>query len=696
MKKSKMNGKEIKKRSKKRIASLFLATLLATSAVFPAFAEETDEMKEVLLSIKERISGTDDFKDFETVKREQNGEVTYSFLWQSPNEDDESRIRATATSSGIITDYYCMDGTSYYSDTPRLNQISVSEAATRTKNLVDKLNPKISDKLVIVTDGVTQNLYQNSFTFELQRYENGIRVCDNNGSVRVNSDATKIISFYLSYDENLTFPDAASVMTKEEAQKAYGEKIGMSLEYRADYDYKNKTISAVPVYIPADSKKYINALTGETEEFFYNDALTGGGGSLELSKNEAASDASGGLSAAEETEFENIEGLKSKDELASLVKSNSYIGISDDMTLIYYDTSKAYYEDIYKAALSFVNDSEEDYAYVYVTLNMKTGELISFYKSRSDGKSASEKLSDEEIKKIKDKAVFDLAGEKANEYRYDEKSKKYIRYVSEIPFRSDSISVEVAKNGEIDSYSISYTDIEFPSVKGVISAETALNSLFSQVSYEYAYAKMNYKDTEAKLIYMLDNSSVRLDAFTGKLLNDDTEYEKASFNGYSDISGHYAEEKIETLAKFGIFFEGTECKPNEPVKQKDFIALLVSTFNSGSSVVLRECESYSSEYVRAKRENIIMPEEENPEEVITRESAAKYMIRAMGLEKVASIPNIYACPFADVVNFKGQISILSGLKIVSGDGNGSFYPESVLTRADALVMIYNYLANSAE
>jgi len=39
---------------------------------------------------------------------------------------------------------------------------------------------------------------------------------------------------------------------------------------------------------------------------------------------------------------------------------------------------------------------------------------------------------------------------------------------------------------------------------------------------------------------------------------------------------------------------------------------------------------------------------------------------------------------------KGYVAIAGGLKIVVGSG-GKFYPKNNLTRAEAAVMIYNYL-----
>ena len=77
---------------------------------------------------------------------------------------------------------------------------------------------------------------------------------------------------------------------------------------------------------------------------------------------------------------------------------------------------------------------------------------------------------------------------------------------------------------------------------------------------------------------------------------------------------------------------------------------------------------------------------------LTRGEAAKLMIRAMGIEEYAALSGIYKDLYSDVSDGIGYINILTGLGVVSGDGSGNFKPNAELTRAQALVMIYNYLA----
>jgi len=63
--------------------------------------------------------------------------------------------------------------------------------------------------------------------------------------------------------------------------------------------------------------------------------------------------------------------------------------------------------------------------------------------------------------------------------------------------------------------------------------------------------------------------------------------------------------------------------------------------------------------------------------------------------EVAEIKDIFNCKFVDKDEISpgliGYVTIAQGFKIVGGH-NGYFYPQKEFTRAEAAVMIYNYLA----
>jgi len=58
------------------------------------------------------------------------------------------------------------------------------------------------------------------------------------------------------------------------------------------------------------------------------------------------------------------------------------------------------------------------------------------------------------------------------------------------------------------------------------------------------------------------------------LYGDGTPYKEDKVLEYTDISDHYAKKQIEMMAEMGIGLEGPELKPDEKIKQKDFLLLI--------------------------------------------------------------------------------------------------------------------------
>ena len=79
-------------------------------------------------------------------------------------------------------------------------------------------------------------------------------------------------------------------------------------------------------------------------------------------------------------------------------------------------------------------------------------------------------------------------------------------------------------------------------------------------------------------------------------------------------------------------------------------------------------------------------------EKISRLEAIKMLLDHMGYKEFASIKGIFDCPFKDInEEDKGYGAIAAGLGLIS-TADSNFYKDSDLKRADALIIIYNYMA----
>ena len=93
-------------------------------------------------------------------------------------------------------------------------------------------------------------------------------------------------------------------------------------------------------------------------------------------------------------------------------------------------------------------------------------------------------------------------------------------------------------------------------------------------------------------------------------------------------------------------------------------------------------------------EGILNEDDKNPDVRVKREDTFVYMIRLGGMEKVAKLSNIFKVEYADqnlITDGKiGYPAILTGMGVICGDG-GYLRPTEPLTRAEAAVMLYNYM-----
>ena len=248
-------------------------------------------------------------------------------------------------------------------------------------------------------------------------------------------------------------------------------------------------------------------------------------------------------------------------------------------------------------------------------------------------------------------------------------------------------------NGILTDFSMNYTDAEFPSIENAMSKEDAENILFDAKDYSIVYMQ-NYTDNTREIIPVYTIDTENINPFTGKFVdyqNKEITENASSKLEYSDIDGHYAEKYIKELAYYGIGFEGGEFKPDEKITQKDFLALLMSINGNDIIVLKNNLEQANLVYRNSTQNSIISEDERDDDAEVTREEAAVYMIRAIGAENYAKYNDIYVTPFNDVTENKGYIALLSAMGVLSGDGNGNFNPNREMTRAESIIMIYNYL-----
>ncbi|MBQ3038479.1 MAG: S-layer homology domain-containing protein [Clostridia bacterium] len=666
-----------------------LLSLLVTLSLMPTvhtFAEDTTKMQNILASVKQRITDTEEFDKFNSNYSESDGEMSYYFSWYSEGENYKS-LDVNVCDDGVITNYNYYDSKyNRRNDKPVLDELTSSEALEKTKKLVKVLNPDIYENIVF---GENQaSLFDNTYSFPIKLYYNSIPVNNANGNVTVDHKAEKILNFDINYISGLSYESAEGVIDTYGAWKAFSDNAGVELLYELDYSKEDSKV--VLVYRPEiEYNSYIDAKSGEIKKISYDIySFNTKQSAMEEATMDMARSMGASFTEQELAEFEEIEGLITQKEVEEIIRGYSCLDIDADaeissIRLNSYDESKTY----------SVYFSKENKNCAYASINAKTGELMSW---RSYSDYDYEKETDT---KTAQKALEMLLPKYYHEYKLSENEKtefNYIRYVNDVKFPHDYVNISVnSDNGKVSAFSYTYTDKEFPSPENVISAYQIIKILSANAELELRYIPLmneNRKRTVA-LGYINDGlPSYRIDAIEGVLKNEVNQNDEELI--YSDISEHYAKTAIETLAHYGIGFEGGKFKPDEIITQEDYVSLLMATFISRSPVIIREDNEISYLYKMAQSEDIIRKDEENPKDALKREMAAVYMIRILGIEEYAQLEGIYNCMFEDVHKNIGAITILGAMKVFNGDGNGCFNPENNITRAEAAVMIYNYLINN--
>lgn len=665
----------------KKLLAVASALALTVSAVSPAvLADETlatqqtetsarENMQKILESVKQRVEIPSECSEFSSRTEEQYGEKVYNFTWNE--KDGNKSVNITCTADGVIINY-SING--FKSDdknnTPNLPKISESYAKKTAENFLKQINPDFPYEIKI--DESNGSIFGNGYTFYIKTYVNGVLFTNGNGSVNIDGTDGYVMGFDLGYIQ-ADFPSINNAISVDEAKKAYSDKLGLELVYCTYIDEDGNTV-AYPVYTQEYSyDKYINALTGDVVDVTNYRYFTGN--KFESAKGDTADS---GLTEQEIKELDNIDGLISRTALENKLKSNKLLSIPKNINT---DNISLYknYDDEYTYAVSMSNDK----CNIYTSVDAKTGEIKYYSRWGED---------DSEVKNNDDSALKTLAGDKAKEYKYDENSHLYVRYVNGIKVIGDYVNV-TTNNGVLTDFSMNYTDTEFPSIENAMSKEDAEKILFDAKDYSIVYMQ-NYTDNTRDIIPVYTIDTENINPFTGKFVdyqNKEITENASSKLEYSDIDGHYAEKYIKELAYYGIGFEGGEFKPNEKITQKDFLALLMSINGNDIIVLKNNLEQANWVYRNSAQNSIISEDERDDDAEVTREEAAVYMIRAIGAENYTKYNDIYVTPFNDVTENKGYIALLSAMGVLSGDGNGKFNPNREMTRAESIIMIYNYL-----
>lgn len=684
----------------KKLMSLLLALVFIVSGT-GAFADSNsaEAMEKILVLVKSKIDVAAELTEFNPYSGEHNGKVSYNFGWS--DEKNTQSLDITCDSDGRISSYY------YYHDAMRNSQKITSFTKSDIVGFADSFLKKALPEAfgtddVLVFDEQSWDVTNNSnYSLTYKRTKNGIEVKDNYAFVTVavfnEMPCVRRLSVNYNYDAEFEQP----AQNFENYTNAYMEAFPLELIYRDIYTYQpkateNKKNETALVYRHKDNEMgYILVSDGkvvtedlpEEDEYIYSTGAGMESANDSMLKNE--------LTVKELQELEKINGLISKDDAEKVLKKLPYVKLDSTMEFGGYNLDVR--DGKYYLTVNYKSKQKDGQRNILAEFDAKDCKVLNLY-NRISFAEATKELTDTQKKSAATAIDKFLKAVAPDEYKncaeYGESvygtkvTKDFDRQVNGVRYIDDGISVQYdAKLGMIANYRLDYNQEKvFADSTNVVSPYIAYKCLLGISPFKKVYMKTG---GTYKQCYTLSRHGVQVDAFTGEEYKEDDGITENEFN-YTDIDGHWAEEKIKKLAEVQIGLEGDKFYPDAPISQYDLLRLFAAGIR-GKSYLNYDEESF---YYAIAYEGIISEEEKNPKAQILREDAFVYMVRFDGLEKVAKLSNIFKVEYADGhLLTEGKIgypAILTGMNIICGDG-GYLRPKDAITRAEAATMLYNFL-----
>ena len=718
----------------------FLTTILFLF-VSCAAAETADaSLERVTLLVKQQIDIGDDYDDFYGESYQSEVGTFWSLNWSS---EDGKSLYVSCTDGGRITDLYAsdpnLDNYRYSSDfAPRFpeqnRQQLLASAEAFMRSVLDARegfafdedawNSGVAESDTIFLRGkLTLNGLPTETGFDIS-----FRAAD--FSVRSYSRYDGYLRGYLLAGNAESFSVEPSI-DADSAENLLKSKLSLALKYVTSSDDSNL---AVLRYLPnGEGIWVVDAATGELIDRQQDDSIYYKGAETAAMDRDAGLSAANGvrLSEAERAGVDLMKDVFSADSLEMLLRNKPVLGITQDFSLesAYYFVRKDTGE--IRATLTFqkkldkaelmerYSASENDlYGYQSMTLskhfelNAKTGALISFstdhpyiygtYDYTVDAESgraiAEDFLRDVLPDVFSQTDLTNTTTRQSNDYYIPVADYQYTRMHNGIPYDADAIFVSVnTDDGTIDTLRYSWTEeLSFQESDAVLPLKEATDAYKALFQAELFYATLSGQDADGDyvsrqaLCYDLsaETALMGLDAVTGAPVSDVPQAETRLT--YDDLDSCEYPEEIESLAAYGIGYEGGSILPEDALVYRDMLRLLISASSSAT-----EDRSDAQLVLLAKSMHIPVPENVDLDATVSRTNFARTLIEMSGYGKAASLSDIFLCGFADADQIApedyGYIAIAQGMGIATADEEGLFHPAYAITREAAAVMFYHFL-----
>ncbi len=709
---------------KKLISILMIVTMLFACITIPAAADEglNYDLDKALEIVKEKLDLNTEGYDFNSSYSENfyNGRKVWDLHWYKSYGNGESISVTLDAMTGEIINYNTWGP--YQENYRKLPKYSKEQALEVAQEFLNKIAPEKLEEVTLFENPYDRYAFYNEYYyFNFNRKINDIPFDSNNISIGIDKNTLKVRTFYLNWD-NGTFPSVEDVIGKDAAKKAFAEKQGIELSYQLIYPEPNKP-QAILVYTTKGNSP-IDAITGELiYNAYYYPPYYGGGYYEKMAYSSYAYDRPV-VTEEEQKDIDKKSTYITKEKAVEIVRAQ--LPEVDSYTQTHASLNPSYGTENATWNLNWNKNDDKSgkYAYISASVDAVTSELKSFYKGDSDmyntdGKEA--KITEEQGKEIAADFLKKIQPEKfasAEYYKYENNfnpqypqpvyNYNFIRKENGVFCNFNSLYVSVsAYTGEIVNYSYYWINVDLPKVDKIIDLDKAYEALYTKGDMVLRYIKQydysaGMEKSEIKLAYVLDNFYGMIDANTGTIIGYDGKelldvYEPFSF---TDIEGHAAEADIQLLLEVGVLDPvSSEFAPDENILQKDFVKMLVKSMEPPYRYypmydMSKPEAEYDYYYQTAIQKKLITERDKNPDGYVTKQDAAKMLVRALGYGYIADKANLFVMPFEDsnqiARSYRGSVVIADELGIFKAVER-KFGPKKLLTRGESATALVNYL-----
>ncbi|UFJ41562.1 S-layer homology domain-containing protein [Brevibacillus humidisoli] len=571
------------------------------------------------------------------------------------------------------------------------------------------------------------------YTFRYARVANDILFPDNGIYIEVDGSG-KVTSYNLDWNDKITFPKPKETIGEDQAAEAFKESANAKPVYNLPWERYNDN-QAKPYLVYQNPFEYfIDAQTGEPLK-------------QDLEPRSADQEpvpvTNGSLTP------HNSGGSLSQEDAVKLTNKLFSLSGYELASVNYYENESRSESSVWRLRYEKEGTSNEETSYVYVSLDAKTGDVLSFNNdmirplATESGKTEKVDWTEEQIrekaiaalKKYSPSIASELYLTDVNDRREFERgdwvSIHFHRLIDGIQAASGtaSITFNLAK-GEIEHYDVNIGSETYPNQPpSHASADEAVAAWWEEAKVELEYVlppireeliKMGKANPEdeltARLVYRVSTTPYEqpyaYHAETGEWVSLSTGNTISLHRVKpSDIEGHPAEKQLTLMYEYDAIspIDG-KLMPERAITRGEMIKMLMITLNHGRFYPERyaldkatfndvTAGSQYFAYVEAAVQSGLLSKDApnlKPDETITRGELADMLVRALGLHKLADYDSLFATNVTDISEEeRGTIAIITTLGIMSAQ-DGKFSPDLVVNRADAAVAFSRFLEKRNE